>query len=185
MIGPMEGVDPEATALIGFLDAQRAAVLAIVAGLDDEALRARPLPSGWSPLGLVEHLGLAERHWFGEVATGSAPDLPWAEREPAGDPGDPGGPGDPGDLPIPFTTARPPAAVFAFYRDEGARSDAVLASTPLSARPVGRHVWQGEVEHVPDLRWIALHVLEETARHAGHLDVVRELLDGRTGLGPR
>lgn len=64
-------------------------------------------------------------------------------------------------------------------------SDAVLAATPLSAPPRGRHpVLPGEDE-VTDLRWIVLHMIEETARHAGHLDIVRELLDGRTGLGPR
>jgi Protein of unknown function (DUF664) len=37
----------------------------------------------------------------------------------------------------------------------------------------------------PDVRWIILHMIEETARHAGHLDIARELMDGRTGLGPR
>ena len=45
---------------------------------------------------------------------------------------------------------------------------------------------QGEIaDEVSDLRWIVLHMIEETARHAGHLDIARELIDGRTGLGPR
>jgi uncharacterized damage-inducible protein DinB len=118
-------------------------------------------------LGLIEHLGHAERHWFQEIATGSAGPLPW-----------------PDDGAAPLTTPRTPAAVFAFYRDQCARSDAVLAELPLSAPPRGRHPDPLGAE-ITDLRRIVLHLFEETARHAGHLDVVRELLDGRTGLGPR
>ncbi len=175
--GPVH-VEPETAALVEFLDAQRDSVLAIVAGLDADALGARVLPSGWTPLGLVEHLGHAERHWFGEVATGSAPELPWPQ-DTGLDDGSDDGDGQP------FTTDRSAAEVFAFYRDQCARSNALLVATPLSTPPLGQHLWQGVPDDVPDLRWIALHVLEETARHAGHLDVVRELLDGRTGLGPR
>ncbi|MBC6460049.1 DinB family protein [Actinomadura sp. HBU206391] len=150
-----------------FLEAQRASVLAIIDGLDTQALTTSVLPSGWTPLGLVEHLGHAERHWFQEIATGSAEPLAW-----------------PDDDHMPLTTPRPPSAVFAFYRTQCERSNAVLASTPLSAPPRGRH--PGSLgEEITDLRGIALHMIEETARHAGHLDVVRELLDGKTGLGPR
>ena len=50
----------ELTALLHFLDAQRSSVLAIIEGLDDEALRTAVLPSGWTPLGLIEHLTDAE-----------------------------------------------------------------------------------------------------------------------------
>lgn len=152
-------VDPEAAALIHFLDAQRASVLAIVDGLDDESLRATILPSGWSPVGLIAHLGDAERFWFQNVATGAAAGRPALDRDQ-------------------------PAEVFAYYRDQCERSNAVLASRPLSSPPAEEHGLDLE-DDVSDLRWIALHIIEETARHAGHLDVVRELLDGKTGLGPR
>jgi Protein of unknown function (DUF664) len=55
--------------------------------------------------------------------------------------------------------------------------------TPLSAAPRGKH---GDPDmEPPDVRWVVLHMIEETARHAGHLDIARELLDGRTRLGPR
>jgi Protein of unknown function (DUF664) len=64
--------DVEKRALLAFLDAQRAIVLAIVAGLAEDTLRTPVLPSGWTPLGLVKHLGFAERHWFQRVAAGSA-----------------------------------------------------------------------------------------------------------------
>ena len=74
--------------------------------------------------------------------------------------------------------------VFAFYRDQIERANAALASTPLSARPLGRHNREG-ADEVADVRFIVLHMIEETARHAGHLDIARELIDGQTGLGPR
>jgi len=64
------------------------------------------------------------------------------------------------------------------------RSDTVLAVTPLSAPPRSKHGVPGQDEP-PDVRWAVLHMIEETARHAGHLDIARELLDGQTGLGPR
>lgn len=154
--------------LIAFLEAQRARVCAVVAGLDAEQLATPVLPSGWTPLGMIEHLGHAERHWFQGVACGSAEPLPWVE-----DPDDNGGA---------FTTAREPDAVFAFYRDQIERANAVLAGTPLSAPPRGQHN-QRSAELVTDLRFIVLHMIEETARHLGHLDAARELLDGRVGLG--
>jgi uncharacterized damage-inducible protein DinB len=164
--------DLEGQALLTFLDAQRASVLAIVDGLGENALRTPVVPSGWTPLGLIEHLGYAERHWFQRVAMGSAGPLPW--------PDDP----DDEDEDAPFTTGRPTEMVFAFYRDQIERANAVLASTPLSARPIGRHNREG-ADEVTDLRFIVLHMIEETARHAGHLDIARELIDGQTGLGPR
>jgi Protein of unknown function (DUF664) len=165
------GTTEEARVLEHFLDAQRAAVLAIVEGLDDQRLRTPVLPSGWTPLSLIEHLGHAERHWFQQVATGSAAALPW----PAGDNDD--------DAAEP-ASAHPAAEVFAFYRDQCRQSNAVMASRPLSSPPAGKH--DREIaDEITDLRWIALHMIEETARHAGHLDAARELLDGQVGLGPR
>jgi Protein of unknown function (DUF664) len=159
---------PEARVLEHFLDAQRAAVLAIVEGLDDTGLRTPVLPSGWTPLGLIEHLGHAERHWFQQVATGSAAALPWAAEDDGAAP----------------AAAHSAAQVVAFYRDQCRLSNAVLASRPLSSPPAGQHDHE-IADEITDLRWIALHMIEETARHAGHLDAARELLDGQVGLGPR
>ena len=82
-----------------------------------------------------------------------------------------------------FVSDLPSAEIIAFYRDQCAQSDAVLAVTPLSARPRGKH---GDPDNEPpDVRWVVLHMIEETARHAGHLDIARELLDGQTRLGRR
>jgi hypothetical protein len=113
-VGNLPDVDNgEKVALRWFLQAQRDSVLAIVEGLDDTALTTTVLPSGWTPLGLIEHLGHAERHWFQEVAMGSAVSLPWSGNDP------------------PLTTLRSPQAVFAFYREQCARSDALLAGGRL------------------------------------------------------
>jgi hypothetical protein len=163
-------VETEDQALLAFLAAQRDAVLSIVAGLDEEAWHRPVVPSGWTPAGLVEHLGGAEWHWFQGVVTGAVPEpQPGDEDQPPYDPT------------AAFVTDLPSAEIIGFYRDQCARSDAVLAVTPLSAPPRGRH---GRYEP-PDVRWIVLHMIEETARHAGHLDIARELIDGQTGLGPR
>ena len=164
--------ETEAAALRHFLQAQRTGALTIINGLTETQLRTPALPSGWTPLGLIEHLGHAERHWFQEVAQGAAKDLPWTDEPTAAAPE------------APFTTPHPTTEVIAFYRTQCELSDAVLSSTPLNTRPLGRHE-EAMDDDVTDLRWIALHMIEETARHAGHLDAARELLDGQVGLGPR
>jgi Protein of unknown function (DUF664) len=163
--------DPADQALLAFLAAQREAVLDIVAGLDEDAWHRPVVPSGWTPAGLVEHLGGAEWHWFQGVVAGEQPGPPPDEDQP---------PYDPKTAPA-FVSDLPSAEIISFYRDQCASSDAVLAVTPLSARPRGKH---GRTEP-PDVRWVVLHIIEETARHAGHLDIARELIDGQTGLGAR
>jgi Protein of unknown function (DUF664) len=164
--------DEERRALVYFLQYQRDSVLAILDGLDEAAWQKPVVPSGWTPAGLVQHLGDAERHWFQQVVTGSDPGLAWDEGRPAYVPG------------AAFLCGRPAAEVVAYYRDQIGRSDAVLAVTPLSAAPRGQHGDPDEAEP-PSVRWIVLHMIEETACHAGHLDIARELLDGRTDLGLR
>jgi len=164
--------DQEDQLLLAFLRAQREAVLAIVEGLDEEAWQRSVVPSGWTPAGLVEHLGGAEWHWFQGVVAGASPELPGDE--------DP----QPYDPEAAFVCDSPSAEIIAFYRDQCASSDAVLAVTPLSASPGGRH-GDPEMDEPPNVRWVVLHMIEETARHAGHLDIARELIDGQTGLGPR
>ena len=164
----MVGSDPEKAVLWEFLAYQRVSVIAVLAGLDEDALGVPVLPSGWTPLGMVEHLGYAERHWFQEVFAGSAVPLSWPDDDHA-----------------PLTTPRPASEVFDFYRDQCRTADTIIAAGALSAAPVGRHPGEPLASQTTDLRRIMLHMIEETARHAGHLDAARELIDGRTGLGPR
>ena len=164
--------DQETEMLLSFLAAQREVVLSIVEGLEAEAWYHAPLPSGWTPAGMVEHLGGAERHWFQGVVAGFDPARPWDEGLPAY------------DFEAAFVCDRPVAEIIGYYREQCARADAILAVTPLSAAPHGLH-GDPRMAEPPDVRWVVLHMIEETARHAGHLDIARELADGRTGLGPR
>ena len=166
--------DSEREALAFFLAAQRSSVLAIVDGLSDDQLSRTIVPSGWTPAGMIEHLGDAERAWFQIVIAGTS--IEDADDEPA-------------DERSETTGSRPTRGVadaLAYYRAQIARSDEILAATPLVARPAARPVVDIGIPHeVMTVRDVVLHVIEETARHAGHLDVARELIDGRTGLGSR
>jgi hypothetical protein len=166
------GSEADDEMLRAFLRGQRESVLAIVEGLDEEAWHRSVVPTGWTPAGLLEHLGGAEWHWFQGVVAGKQPELPGdlAEDQPPYDP-----------LTVVFTTDAPSAEVVTFYRDQCAQSEVVLAQTPLSALPLGSH---GRYEP-PNVRWVVLHMIEETGRHAGHLDIARELLDGTTRRGGR
>jgi uncharacterized damage-inducible protein DinB len=158
----------ETELLLAHLRSQRRHVLGILEGLDDEALRRPVLPSGWSCLGLVRHLTHDdERFWFRgvvageqavrdevEASTGSAWQL---------------GPDESAD------------AILAGYREEAARTDAVVARTPLDATPAWWPDFFGSFR-LDTLREVLLHVITETATHAGHLDAARELIDGRTWM---
>jgi Protein of unknown function (DUF664) len=157
-----------------YLRGQREVVLAIVDGLSEDDWHRSIVPTGWTPAGLVEHLGGAEWHWFQGVVAGREPELPGDldEDQPPWDP-----------MTVVLATDSPSAEVLGFYRDQCAQSDAVLDVTSLSATPRGTHGPRGFVP--PDVRWVVLHMIEETARHAGHLDIARELLDGSTRLGRR
>jgi hypothetical protein len=155
-----------------FLRAQRESVLAIVQGLSEEAWHRSVVPTGWTPAGMLEHLGGAEWHWFQGVVAGRQPELP-------GDLDVDRAPYDP--MSVVFTSDASSAEVLAFYCNQCAESESVLATTPLSGPPRGRH---GPYEP-PNVRWVVLHMIEETARHAGHLDLARELLDGEVRLGGR
>jgi uncharacterized damage-inducible protein DinB len=156
-------VSTEAEALLDTLDSQRRHVLGIVEGLSDEDLLRPVLPSGWSCAGLVHHLALdVERFWFVQVMTGEETD----------------------DLPedawqVPASTS--PQQVLALYRAVTARADQVLAGLPTDTPPAWWPDFFGDFR-MDDLREVLLHVIVETATHAGHLDAARELLDGRQWL---
>jgi hypothetical protein len=154
----------EKHALLRALDACRAHVLGILDGLSDEQLREPVLPSGWHCLGMVRHLTLSdERYWFRGIVAGES--LDFFPSEEAG-----------GDWYVdPNESADD---VLRAYREEIERSNAIIADTSLDAAPAQRDPrWSGW--EIPDVRYIMLHMLAETAAHAGHLDTVRELIDGR------
>jgi Protein of unknown function (DUF664) len=170
--------DDESRMLLGFLRHQREAVLKVVEGLSEEAWQTPVVPSGWTVAGMLAHLGGAEHHWFQNVTAGGAQEPPPDEEE-----------GEPGeyDPHAAFTCDWPSADIIADYRQECARSDEVLAVTPLSAVPrrLDFHPDREYTAQITSVRWIVLHMIEETATHSGHLEIARELLDGKTRLGGR
>jgi hypothetical protein len=152
--------------LISYLDAQRNHVLGILDGLSDKNLRRAVLPSGWSCLGLVRHLTLdVERFWFQAVVAGNPSDK---DKSTEGD-----------ESTWRIAEEVPARVVFDSYRREAKRANAIIRSTSLDAPPAWwpQHVWP-DWRH-KSLRQTILHVMTETACHAGHLDAARELIDGR------
>lgn len=161
--------DDEKAALTQFLESQRASVRSIVGGLSEEDWHRSVVPSGWTPAGFVEHLGGAEYHWFQQVIEGNQEDHSMDEDFVPYDPY------------AAFTSDLPSEEVLRNYIETCDLSDAVLARSSMTDKPKGRH---GD-EEVPDVRWVVLHMIEETATHSGHLEIARELLDGQTRLGNR
>jgi uncharacterized damage-inducible protein DinB len=151
---PPKVIADERTTLQTALDYCRDCVVRKVEGLSDDEARQALVPSGTSLLWLVKHLTFAERVWiFGRFR--GEPDLvPANEIEP-------------GDT---------VESVLDGYRSTWQAVDAVITDARLD---------DGCVETGGDddvsLRWILVHLIEETARHAGHADILRELIDGQTG----
>ncbi|MET8394045.1 DinB family protein [Streptomyces anthocyanicus] len=158
----------EAEALLRVLDGQRRHVLGILDGLDAKDLRRPVLPSGWHCLGLVQHLALdVERFWFRAVLAGDEEVIHGLTS---------------GDEAWQVASETPAVDVLDRYRRESELADAVITATPADA-PLAwwPHHLFGE-PHLHTLRDVLLHVITETACHAGHLDAARELIDGRRWL---
>jgi Protein of unknown function (DUF664) len=157
---------PETSALLSSLTGQRNHVLGILDGLTEDQLRQAVLPSGWSCLGLVQHLTISvERFWFRGIVAGEPAYVSTSDEEAEAA----------WRVPADLTAA----AVLDAYRREIEFADAVIAATPLSKPPA---IWPVEIWpdwRLPDFRAVMLHVITETACHAGHLDAARELIDGR------
>ena len=159
---------PELDQLTRYLDLQRATILRKCEGLTQEQL-AQPLPSSSLTLGgLLNHLALVEDSWFRVRFSGEPDDHRWAGVDWEADPD------------YEFRTAADvqPAELRRRYEEACDRSRETVAAAKsldqLSVQPRanGRHF---------DLRWVMLHLIEETARHAGHADLLREAIDGATG----
>ena len=150
------------TTMLGYV---RATVRAKCEGLSDDLARRAPLST--SPLtsihGLVSHLRWVEYSWFETVYLGQADEGPWTDEEP--------------DREMTYRLDEPLATLLDEYEAQSARYDQLVRESDLDStakKPIseGRHV---------TLRWILLHLIEETARHNGHLDLLREMADGVTG----
>lgn len=156
----------EKTTLEGMLNHYRGLLLEICSGLSDEQLRRPMVPSGTSLLGIVKHLSFVERGWFQENVGNEPYELPF---DPENDP----------DADWRIEDDETAADVLAMYRASIEKSRQVIADKSLD-----------DLVEFPrrrgySVRWILSHMLEETARHTGHADILRELIDGRTGIGYR
>lgn len=160
--------DAEKAALIAWMQEQREHVVGILDGLSEADLRRPILPSGWSCLEMVQHLaGGIECFWYRAVVAGEPDVIASVTTDESS------GWQVPADVPA--------EAIFARYRAERARTNAIIAATPLSAPPAWWPDFFGEWR-LRTVRDIILHTMTETACHAGHLDAARELIDGRQWL---
>ncbi|MFF9352645.1 DinB family protein [Streptomyces sp. NPDC014734] len=155
----------ERTQLATFLDYVRDTARAKCEGVSPQDARRAPLPG--SPLmtiaGLINHLSWVEYSWFEVVFLGGEDEGPWTDEDP--------------DREMSMAVDMPLADVLALYESRTTRYRELVASHDLDTPAKG--AWR-DGRH-PDLRWIVLHLIEETARHNGHLDVIREIVDGTTG----
>jgi Protein of unknown function (DUF664) len=146
---------PEVTELTAALDGLRAGVLKKLRGLGVDDARRSTVDSGTNLAGLVQHLTFVESLWFEEIVGGGK-----ATR---------------GQRSMQVDSAMSLGALVADYRAACAASDAIIASVGEAGAPVYRN---GKAH---TLRWAMLAVIQETARHAGHADIIREQIDGRIG----
>jgi len=143
------------------LDRHRDAVLWKLEGLDDTELRRAMTPSGTSLLGLVKHLASVEYSWFCQTFGRQTEPLPPVDDDPEAD-----------------MRARPDETtedILAFYGRARGAADQVIDELDIEATGTA---WSGATV---SLRWVLIHMVEETARHAGHVDIMRELIDGMAG----
>ena len=152
-IGFPEGTPDERELLLRWLRYLRGAVLRKAEGLTDEQARWRPDGALISLLGIVNHLTRVEWRWIDGGMLGRPTERTEEEFAPG-----------------PELTL---ADALAAYRARAAATEAAVAAMPLE-QPCG-------MQDGTDLRWVLLHLINETARHAGHADAVRVLLDGTTG----
>jgi hypothetical protein len=157
-------VADERDGLLSFLAQQRAALCATAYGLTDEQARSTPTASSLSIGGLIQHVATAERGWMDTVL----------ER--------PSGSAD--EYLANFVMSRRDTVqdVLGLYEQVASETQSIVAGLDLDHPvPVPRGVpWFPEDVDAWSVRWVLLHLIEETARHAGHADILRETIDGAT-----
>lgn len=160
---PIAGDEKEV--LSGFLDHYRRTLIEICRDLSDEELRRPMVPSGTSLLAILKHLAYTERGWFQENIANEPFDYPF----------------DTTDDPDADWALEPDDSFVKLekiYAESCAKSREVLDSVTLDDMVTGS---QRSADY--NVRWVVLHMIEETARHVGHADIIRELVDGRAGWG--
>ncbi len=152
-------IGAERDVLLYYLNKMRAAVIRTCAGLTDQQQRSPGVPSGTNLLGIVHHLTGVERHWFELVFLGDDSDI---------------------DMSMDVNVDTTHDHVVAAYRQACARSDEIVrACADLSTMAAIANPGEDDID---SLRRIVAHMIEETARHAGQADILREQIDGVTEL---
>jgi uncharacterized damage-inducible protein DinB len=154
-----------------YLRRRRADLLGKLDGLDDYDVRRPMTPTGTNLLGLVKHVASVELDYFGVVfGRPSGRDLPWMadDAEPEAD--------------LWATADETRDEIVDLHRFSAAHSDATIEALPLDA--TGEVPWWAPERRRVTLQQILVHMCVETARHAGHADILRELIDGAIGNGP-
>jgi uncharacterized damage-inducible protein DinB len=160
---PLTGGEKES--LQAFLAKQRDVLLWKLEGLDDEQLRTAVVPSGTNLLGMVKHVAAVQYGWFCETFGRPTEPLPFDDDDEEAD--------------LRVEPGESTDDILAFYTRSSSAADATIADLDLDDTGTA---WTGATV---SLRWVLLHMIEEVARHLGHADLARELLDGTTGYLPR
>ncbi len=150
--------ETERAGLCEFLDLQREALIGKLHGVADEDARRAPTVSSLSLMGLVKHSAIWERRWFQVVVAGRTFAGEWPELLPEDENG------------FRLTDDDTVDTVLSYYREQIDASREILGTFDLDAPSA----WP---ELAANLRWVAIHMIEETARHAGHADIIRETID--------
>ena len=153
--------------LLAYLDYYRSVVARKLAGLTEAELRTSRLPSGWTPLELLKHLVYMEQRWLRWGFTAEQVAQPWGDNDATGR--------------WHVGAGETLAELIDALHAGGVRTRAIVTGAELGdLGAVGGRFAEADGVR-PSLSWILFHVLQEYARHAGHLDVARELIDGDTG----
>jgi uncharacterized damage-inducible protein DinB len=161
---PTRPAGSRAEVFLGYLDFFRSTVLDKVGGLPERALRHSMLPSGWTPVELVKHLTYVEMRWLEWGFEGREVAEPWGDNR-----------NEHWHVPAEETLTQLTSALVA----QGSRSRDVIESHDLAEIGHPGPRWNGA--DPPTLERILFHLLQEYARHLGHLDIVVELAGGRVG----
>lgn len=155
--------------LLGYLDLYRSIIATKLEGMSDAELRSTRLPSGWTPIQLLKHLVFMERRWLRWGFAAEQVSAPWGDNADA----DRDGPWSVG----PRESLE---ELLAALHAGGESTRSIVAPADLG-QPAGLGGRFAGDRPAPTLNWILFHVLQEYARHAGHLDIARELADGSVG----
>jgi len=163
---PTNPRDDRREVLLDYLDFYRAVVRAKVSGLTEKELHTSFVPSWWTPMELINHLLHVERRWLSWGFEGQAVEDPWADSRD-------------GRWYVP--PEQPVETLLDALDAGGAHTRALVLSHDLADLGAPGERW--ECADPPPLERVLLHLIQEYARHAGHLDIVRELADGTVGEG--